>query len=365
MTGLYIGTKRGLGFASVASFAGSALLTGAAFGAGSDFPDGTVAITEAEILAGFTDTGDTTAAGDEFDEDCGFGLSAAPDLFYAITPDNDIAVDVALCGSEYDTKLFMFDEVTFIPFVCNVDACDTGPLTGSQPFASALVGVELDAGVQYFVAIDGQGGIKGLDNFGPYTITVVEGIPPEPCTLTPPEGGTPEGEPLCGDDYVDDFNGGCNSEPPVFSTISLGETIAGEAGTYDQMGTALRDTDWYQIELAEDTMLGWGGSACFPFQLIVIDGNAGCPLPDGAILEGLFVDAFATDAIELELLAGTYYLFAAIQQGAGGTPCGSEYTVTAEVVLPPCPADLNFNGEVEFGDLLELLVQWGPCPGTV
>ena len=29
---------------------------------------------------------------------------------------------------------------------------------------------------------------------------------------------------------------------------------------------------------------------------------------------------------------------------------------------PPCPADLNGSGDVDFDDLLLLLSAWGPCP---
>jgi hypothetical protein len=52
--------------------------------------------------------------------------------------------------------------------------------------------------------------------------------------------GTPENEPDCGLP-VDTTNGGCNSDPPVFGSITCDETICGTAA-FDGV---LRDTDWY------------------------------------------------------------------------------------------------------------------------
>ncbi|MCP3902755.1 MAG: hypothetical protein GY715_03885 [Planctomycetes bacterium] len=29
---------------------------------------------------------------------------------------------------------------------------------------------------------------------------------------------------------------------------------------------------------------------------------------------------------------------------------------------PPCPWDLNHNGNVDFSDILQVIANWGPCP---
>ena len=39
-------------------------------------------------------------------------------------------------------------------------------------------------------------------------------------------------------------------------------------------------------------------------------------------------------------------------------------TLSCEEGIPPCPWDFNGNGEVDFQDLLKILANWGPCPGT-
>ena len=67
------------------------------------------------------------------------------------------------------------------------------------------------------------------------------------CDVTCPGGATDENEPDCGDP-VDTVNGGCNSDPAVFSSINCGETVCGTSffdGTY-------RDTDWYELVLTQD-----------------------------------------------------------------------------------------------------------------
>ena len=55
-------TNNALGFAAVAGLA-SVCLQGAAYGEGSEFPDGSVSITSLP----YTDTGDTSDNSDEFD----------------------------------------------------------------------------------------------------------------------------------------------------------------------------------------------------------------------------------------------------------------------------------------------------------
>ena len=52
----------------------------------------------------------------------------------------------------------------------------------------------------------------------------------------------------------DQYNGGCNSQPPVFTQIPCddeggGVTICAEYGGFLYFGLSYRDTDWYQIKL--------------------------------------------------------------------------------------------------------------------
>ncbi len=110
----------------------------------------------------------------------------------------------------------------------------------------------------------------------------------EPCELTCPTNGIPEGEPECHYNYDDEYNIGCDAElplDPVFRAISCDDTICGKSGVFwhedpDNPGEdrLYRDIDWYRFEVSEPSDLEIGGVAEFPFQLLFIDdvGNEDC-----------------------------------------------------------------------------------------
>ena len=76
------------------------------------------------------------------------------------------------------------------------------------------------------------------------------------CDFNCPMGAVVENEPACGDDYDDNFNGGCNSNPVVFQSIAYSNPVSfcGAGGTFfdnsdPQNPVALRDTDWITVDL--------------------------------------------------------------------------------------------------------------------
>jgi hypothetical protein len=69
----------------------------------------------------FADAGTTAGALNDYSPGCGF--SAAPDVVYSYTPEQDITVDVDLCGSAYDTILSVFANDNSTLVGCNDDAC--------------------------------------------------------------------------------------------------------------------------------------------------------------------------------------------------------------------------------------------------
>jgi hypothetical protein len=160
-----------------------------------------------------------------------------------------------------------------------------------------------------------------------------------PCDVVCP-GGTPENEPACYDEYVDVTNGGCNSDPNVFGTVTCGETICAESGTYLFTGLQYRDTDWFLLTLTEDQLVTVNAMAEFDLQMFFI--QAPCP---GIIVSS----AAAADCVPLTmtslLTAGDWYVWAGPQVFTG-IPCGanpgSEYwfTVTCEDPPPPPANDL-------------------------
>jgi len=183
-----------------------------------------------------------------------------------------------------------------------------------------------------------------------------------PCLVPCPEGASQEGEPECGDWYEDVTNGGCISEPPVFTTISeAGEVFCGKGGNYqgavpcevDQdcvdlglpEGTVClpegrcegyyypsRDTDWYELTLTAPKQITWSVNAEFDTQIFVMDAGAG----DCSDYEILFdADGLeCTDvAITTTLEIGTYYLFVSTLEFEG-FPCDADYVATLTVDDP-------------------------------
>ena len=140
-------TNNALGFAAVAGLA-SVCLQGAAYGEGSEFPDGSVSITSLP----FTDTGDTSDNSDAFDAVCPYSGSTSADVFYQMSGDLG-EITITLCDSLYDCKTYILDSA-FNVFACNDDACS------DDGFKSQL-DANLVAGATYYLAVDGYTGANG------------------------------------------------------------------------------------------------------------------------------------------------------------------------------------------------------------
>ncbi|GAH78075.1 unnamed protein product, partial [marine sediment metagenome] len=129
----------------------------------------------------FSDTGNTCSFVDDYDPGCTSGGSS--DVVYEYTPGSDTTVDISLCGSAYDTVLYVYENDCSPPEIaCNDDAC------GGSGYQSQLLGVSLTAGNTYYIIVDGYGG-----DCGDYIIDVTEVVPPPNC---PPD--TLFGQPVHG-----------------------------------------------------------------------------------------------------------------------------------------------------------------------
>ena len=153
-------------------------------------------------------------------------------------------VTIDLCNSAYDTKVYVYEGSCPGTLVaCNDDACND---PSGNPFRSIVSCVNLSASSTYYVVVDGYFGDCGSYNI---TTSFSTGCPapcdPENC----PPGALLEGEPVCGTNYVDAYNGGCNSIPNVFSNIPCDVTVCGAGGNYSFNGLSYRDTDWYAFNL--------------------------------------------------------------------------------------------------------------------
>ncbi len=115
----------------------------------------------------YTDFGTTTGYQDNLPECEGSGTS--PDVVYTYTPTTSGNYHVSLCGSSYDTKLFVYaNTCTGSPIACNDDGAACGDVSSDIPM------VELTGGTTYFIIVDGWSD----GSFGDYAFYLEETAPP-------------------------------------------------------------------------------------------------------------------------------------------------------------------------------------------
>jgi hypothetical protein len=222
-------------------------------------------VDDATVIPGlpYSDTGNTCEYVDRYDEACPFADSSAEDVVYSFTPGSDMWINVDLCGSSYDTKTYIYD------IDLNLIACNDDFYYGSPCgyMVSKIQGAPLVGGATYFIVVD------GFIECGVYLLEVTEYAPPS-CEVTCDVDAVPEGEPPLVPGYIDAWNGGCYSDPPVYQLIDWANTAAGEAklcgviGWYDYIVT---DTDWFSaISLSEMTFTV---ESEYPCNIYLVDPN--------------------------------------------------------------------------------------------
>ncbi len=109
----------------------------------------------------YTDTGNTWNATDDYDEACPYGGSTAPDVVYAFTSDFDGAIAVDLCGSSYDTKVFVYANAVTPgePWACNDDFYLGDP--NCLDWVSLVPEMVVYEGDTYYIVVDGFNGGGG------------------------------------------------------------------------------------------------------------------------------------------------------------------------------------------------------------
>ena len=208
-----------------------------------DSKDGGETIESAiEIVLPFSDTGATCDNIDDYDVACPYSGSTSPDVVYTFLASSESNVRIDLCGSSYDTKVYLYDEDLNV-IACNDDFY-SGPPCGS--YVSLLELVPVQAGSRYYVVVDGYGG-----DCGEYFLTVENDCLPPPCLdAVCPGYGVAENEPPLNDGYQDAFNSGCDNPEPVFQELLMqpgqDELIfCGNTGYYTTGGELHRDSDWF------------------------------------------------------------------------------------------------------------------------
>ena len=148
---------------------------------GGDEPASAVAITALP----FNDSGDTS-------DNSAYGFSA-PDVYYSYAPTTDITVNITLCGSGFDTVLYVFDG-NGTQIALSDDYC------GLQ---SAIDNLSLTAGDTYLICVTGFG-----TSIGPYVIEMTEAVPvpTDFCGLLSEAGSELSGDTTDGYDLVNDLD---------------------------------------------------------------------------------------------------------------------------------------------------------------
>jgi len=198
----------------------------------------------------FSDTGTTVGYADDYDAVCPYDGSTAPDVVYRFVPAVDLLVDVDLCGSGYDTKVYILTAGGQV-VACNDDFYFGDPC---GVYRSKIEAASLGAGAVYFIVIDGYG-----DEQGDYDLEVV-GYDDTPCYVPYPRYWDDEAEPTLHDDYFDTYNGGCNSPPdyPFQQLHGWGggrAQVYGRTGWYYFAGASYRDTDWFLATAGDDQIV--------------------------------------------------------------------------------------------------------------
>ncbi len=208
----------------------------------------------------YWDTGATCDNLDDYDEVCPYENSTSPDVVYSFVAPVEGMAWVDLCGSEYDTKVYLYDaDLNLVG--CNDDYYFDVICGVYTSFLAAPV----DADQTYYIVVDGYGGDCGTYYL---FVEIISG----PQVFCPP-GALLEGEPPLADDYEDQHNPGCDGLPPVWQTIWAQEnacaTMCAVSGWYDYYGTDMRDTDWFEV-IATGEQLDWTVMAEWYMTMMVI-----------------------------------------------------------------------------------------------
>jgi hypothetical protein len=375
MTDLRVCTL-GVGFAAIAALSTTAL------GQPTPLQGGENAGSAVPIPQNIAVSGTTVGFLNDSDEVCPYAGSTSPDVYYSYSDSGNYNLNISLCNSAYDTKVYVYDcSFNLVQLrdlsgpACNDDACTS---SGGGAFRSFLQCVPpASPGCPIYIVVDGWSGDRGN-----YTILVTKrdpaGCEPAgPCLVECPPGSTLEpddcffGNPAPNDT----INGGCNATPNSFTAINCNETVCG-TGYFDG---AFRDTDWWALDTTGDltsSTFNISGQAEFASVYGRVD-NFGLPSCVGVTSFAEFVVSPECTPIDLDTVRldpGVYWFFVGpdftqivdCNQPAGGPPAeiGDRYTLTVTCIPNglPCPWDLDGDMQVGFGDLLKVLSFWGPCP---
>ena len=284
----------------------------------------------------FADVGSTCGFLPNYDVMCPYG-GGGPDVVYSFTPEEDMRITIDLCNSWYDTKVMVFEDDQWTLHGCNDDGC-SGP-NYPYPYVSHIECMNIFEGHTYYIVIAAYGMDCGDYELG---ITVCD-----LCVVEPPAGAQLENEPDCHDDYVDQTNGGCGSNPVAFGTIDCADDphfLFGKTGNFYAGGFEARDTDWFEFTLEAPAYLRFCLDGCFPSLLMAIQALPDCYHYDVVYMAtGGYEE---TACIEGPFDAGTWWIWIGPSVFTG-FDCGTEYLLQIDGLCPPTSTEESSWGTIK------------------
>ena len=273
------------------------------------------------------ETGTTVGYTDDYDEVCPYDGSTSPDVVYTFTPMADIAVDIDMLGSTYDTKIYVYDEsLTLV--ACNDDFY--------PDYVSKLENVLLVGGTRYYLVIDGYGG-----DAGDYVLNIAEY---DPCVLTCPAGAELEGEPPLVDGYIDSYNCGCSGPEFGYPMGAItADIFCGVSGWYISVdGSSYRDTDWFEIVVPDVGFIEIIGDAEYPTYMFEL-GPQDCA--SVVVIQDVIIGACAEGTMVIPGAVGsTIWFFVASTTWSGPV---NEYNYVLFTNLTPVATELHCWSDVK------------------
>ena len=213
----------------------------------------------------YTAFGSTEWYLDDYDEVCPYTGSLSPDVVYSYTPSIDENLSIDLCGegTDYDTKLYVYENAAGNLLACNDDACSNS----TTNYLSALTeelgsAVPMSAGNTYYIVVDGYG-----SQFGNYELNITsdqmcndDGFEPDDTKdqATDHGGNGTWDYALCADDNPDgpEQPGGFTAiDWSVVTVDPWSNLTVGTVG--DPEGT--NDIDLFVEDYDGDGICAWGG----------------------------------------------------------------------------------------------------------
>jgi hypothetical protein len=99
----------------------------------------------------YSDFGTTAGYQNDYNPDCSGTGGDSPDVVYTYTPTQTGDFHISLCGSSYDTRIFVYEGTcSGEPIACNDDDPNCWP-------SSSIPAVQMVAGTHYYIVVDGYG----------------------------------------------------------------------------------------------------------------------------------------------------------------------------------------------------------------